>query len=330
MKSGSVPQNKHKLACVLEGKSVRIIAVSVLAFALGGCLLPPAVSIASFAADGVSFVTTGKSVNDHVLSEVLDQDCALWRIVKSEEICVDYVLEEGDTVMVAEGEAQAEAGAEVAAVPAPASEPTFRTVSMRASPGLDASSLLMRFGGGQDLPARENMAGASTIRPAIGTFDMAEIEPATFEKAGMIPALVSGEFLPIAPKESKIFHGPAIHPAAFSPALPLSIEPVKLAEAEPFVEEVLPEPPQIELVSWVPVREDADVYLILGSYPASDMASMAANTIATGVQLSVLPALVEGSTYFRVVAGPFTMDHARLEKTNMIAAGIDDAWLTRL
>lgn len=311
---------------------MRIIALLVLAFALGGCLLPPALSIASFAADGVSLAATGKSINDHALSEVLDQDCALWRIVKDEEICVDYVLEEGDTVMVAEGEGEpaAVSTTEIAAlsVPEPATAPTIRTVSLSTAPGMEASSLLMRFGA-PSAPPRANMAGA-VIRPAFGSFDMAEIEAATYEKAGMTPALVASAIVPITTKERKIFHGPVIQPATFSPALPLSIGPIKLAEAEPYVEETFPEPPQIEVVSWTPVKEDLDVYLILGSYPAADMAVTAAGGMETDVQLSVLPALVKGKTYFRVVAGPFTMDHARLEKTNMVAAGIDDAWLTRL
>ncbi len=318
---------------------MRIIVAIVLAFALSGCLLPPAVSIASFAADGISMAATGKSIKDHALSGVMDQDCALWRIIKDEEICVDYILEDGDTVMVAEGETDAEADAdadaqtpaavEIAAVPEPTPEPAIRPVSLSTNPNVDASSLLMRFGASQQVPPRTNMANA-TIRPAVGSFDMAEITPATYEKADMAPALVGGVNLPISTKETKVFHGPTIQAATFAPALPLNIEPVKLAEAEPYVEEVLPAPPHIEMVRWVPIKEDVDVYLIVGSFPEVDVASSVAGSIETDVQLSVLPAIVKGKTYFRVVAGPFTMDHARLEKTNMIAAGIDDAWLTRL
>lgn len=48
---------------------------------LAGCGLPPAVVIASYAIDGVSYLTTGKSVTDHALSAVAQQDCALHRVI---------------------------------------------------------------------------------------------------------------------------------------------------------------------------------------------------------------------------------------------------------
>lgn len=60
---------------------------------LSGCGLPPAVMIASYAADGVSYVATGKSVSDHGISEVTGRDCALWRIIRSRSICTDQPTE---------------------------------------------------------------------------------------------------------------------------------------------------------------------------------------------------------------------------------------------
>ncbi len=56
---------------------------------LSGCGLPPAVMIASYAADGVSYVATGKSVSDHGISEVTGRDCALWRVIKGQAVCKD-------------------------------------------------------------------------------------------------------------------------------------------------------------------------------------------------------------------------------------------------
>src|SRR5437667_9665164 len=60
---------------------------------LGGCALPPAVMIASYAADGVSYIATGKSVSDHGISEVTGRDCAVWRIIKGQSICKDEPTE---------------------------------------------------------------------------------------------------------------------------------------------------------------------------------------------------------------------------------------------
>lgn len=56
-------------------------------FLLAGCAVPPAVTIASFVADGVSYAMTGKSTTDHAISAVARQDCALLRVAKGEELC---------------------------------------------------------------------------------------------------------------------------------------------------------------------------------------------------------------------------------------------------
>ena len=48
---------------------------------LAGCVAPPIITYASAALDGVSFVATGKSVGDHALSAMVDEDCALLRAV---------------------------------------------------------------------------------------------------------------------------------------------------------------------------------------------------------------------------------------------------------
>ena len=56
--------------------------------ALGGCgLIPPAVSIASFAADAFSYAVSGKSVSDHGLSMVMQEDCAVLNFVQGQAIC---------------------------------------------------------------------------------------------------------------------------------------------------------------------------------------------------------------------------------------------------
>jgi SPOR domain len=60
----------------------------VIATLVSGCALPPAVMIASYAADGVSYLGTGKSVSDHGISAVTGRDCAVWRIIKGESICM--------------------------------------------------------------------------------------------------------------------------------------------------------------------------------------------------------------------------------------------------
>ena len=71
---------------------------------LGGCGLPPAVMIASYAADGVSYLATGKSVSDHGISEVAGRDCAVWRVIRGRAICKDEPTERVDPAPVDEGQ----------------------------------------------------------------------------------------------------------------------------------------------------------------------------------------------------------------------------------
>ena len=77
-------------------KSVANISILTgLALSLSGCIvaLPPAVQMASFALDGVSYITTGKSVSDHAISTITAQDCAMTRVLKGDEICTAQQVE---------------------------------------------------------------------------------------------------------------------------------------------------------------------------------------------------------------------------------------------
>lgn len=58
-----------------------------LMLSLSGCAVPTAVTIASFAADGVSYIATGKSTTDHALSVIAQEDCAMMRALEERAIC---------------------------------------------------------------------------------------------------------------------------------------------------------------------------------------------------------------------------------------------------
>lgn len=84
---------------VLKLRSKQFAAIT-LPLILGGCGLPVAFSIASFVADGVSLVATEKTLTDHGLSIIANQDCAMWRVVKGEDICSENV-DSDSSVMIA-------------------------------------------------------------------------------------------------------------------------------------------------------------------------------------------------------------------------------------
>lgn len=56
---------------------------------LGGCALPPAISIVSLMFDGVSYARTGKSISDHAISEIAAADCAIWYGFVEGQFCHD-------------------------------------------------------------------------------------------------------------------------------------------------------------------------------------------------------------------------------------------------
>lgn len=64
-------------------------ALAATALSLSGCIVavPPALQVASLALDGISYMTTGKSVTDHAISTVTAQDCAMTRALKGDDIC---------------------------------------------------------------------------------------------------------------------------------------------------------------------------------------------------------------------------------------------------
>src|ERR1700688_3166440 len=56
---------------------------------LSGCFLPPVLAVASYAADGASYAISDKSISDHGISTITDQDCATWHFVVGRAVCED-------------------------------------------------------------------------------------------------------------------------------------------------------------------------------------------------------------------------------------------------
>lgn len=76
-------------------KLLNVIAACGLLASLSGCIvaIPPAIQLVSFALDGVSYATTGKSVTDHAISTITARDCAMTRLLEGEDICSDIPVE---------------------------------------------------------------------------------------------------------------------------------------------------------------------------------------------------------------------------------------------
>ena len=64
-------------------------AILLCLLLLQGCFLPVPVRLATWAINGVSYVTTEKSITDHGLTAIAKKDCAVWRGLVGDEICTD-------------------------------------------------------------------------------------------------------------------------------------------------------------------------------------------------------------------------------------------------
>ena len=84
---------------------MRVLATLALPIALSGCAIPAGLSIASYAADGLSLGASDKSVNDHMISQILGMDCGLFRVFKGRSICQDRGVDPDDnTLYLADGD----------------------------------------------------------------------------------------------------------------------------------------------------------------------------------------------------------------------------------
>ena len=81
----------HRNVCFLTDSGELDIRLAVLALPilLNARALPASFSIASLAIDGISYATSGKSVSDHAISAVANEDCAMWRALQARPICRD-------------------------------------------------------------------------------------------------------------------------------------------------------------------------------------------------------------------------------------------------
>ena len=83
-------------------RKAAVVGLVSIVLGLTGCVLPPAVTVASLAVDVGSMFATGKTAGDHAISYVMAEDCRIWRGVV--EANIDAVCLEGEEIMFAEAE----------------------------------------------------------------------------------------------------------------------------------------------------------------------------------------------------------------------------------
>jgi len=78
--------------CIPMIKRINISLLPILfllLLLLNGCAIPLPLEILSLVGNSASYITTKKSLSDHIISQIAGRDCAIWYIVKDMNICLD-------------------------------------------------------------------------------------------------------------------------------------------------------------------------------------------------------------------------------------------------
>jgi hypothetical protein len=285
------------------------LSVLSLPFLLAACAgLPPQLALVSQAADGVSYVFTGKTGTDHLFSGAMKKDCAFSRAVQGQAICKDHP----ENSKLAQAQSRVEGGHPGAALDRPIGDD--ETVALdpvllpREMAGL-APAL-----GGTARPPRTSVIGPAAFA-----------DPRPLVSAPAITALVQRS----AGQRSS---GPGSRPAAPKPVAATASQ----GEKAPKAATVKPKPPQTKPPQTKPSRlkrartprADPSYYVVVGTYRNWVTAIENAGRQSQGVA-SVVTARKNGRKTHRVLIGPFDRRGASDIRRLVAEEGYGSAWLVR-
>ncbi len=263
----------------------------VVLLPLVGCGLPPALMIASYAADGVLVFASGKTSTDHLLSMVEKRDCAVWRVVKNESICQEYadgrdpyddwrdpgevqVVHADDSGMVVDLAQQAEMRRQA------------KHDALVARQQKAERILLAQAGAGEPVISARDVVGPST-RPtsSVSSTPLPPVAAAPVVQTNAAPAQVTP--LPVAP-------APAEPPATATPA-PSAPAAVATSPAKPAVART--------------AARKGGTFVVLGSYKEPENARRVQRQ-HQALDPSLRHVTVKGEKFTRVVVGPYSRKEA--------------------
>ncbi|MFI4988533.1 MAG: SPOR domain-containing protein [Alphaproteobacteria bacterium] len=302
---------------------------------LSGCVVPVAVSIASYSFDGLAYGATGKSVSDMALSQATDQDCSMWRVVRGGEICRDYTPAQRHEMALAAAEANNYDGESRRA-----SEPTYALVPKRSHDALvaevnrteaEAADRASASIATLDKKTPDKKAGgtATIAFAADGSGDIEVvplaplIEPKQATPTPPIAASTPEEGHPVAATTPATAHAkPAMaQRATVAAAAPASVRamPIPRPTQKPVMVTAAPAPASAHAA---PTRAEAHAdgaYIVLASFTSRAHAESGLALYASA-KPSVAVTSIDGKEVYRVVSGPYRAQElakvrAKLAKT---------------
>ncbi len=300
----------------------RVAVLGTGALLLGGCALPLPVQVASWALDGLSYVTTQKSVADHGLSAVANRDCSVLRgiLLEAGEICRD----DGVT-----GVAVASRAGNATATDAARALAEFETAA-----GGDATQ------GGQATNRRPIIA--PQIQPPLQAqvrMNLARIhKPIMFEDGVQLsgfPLVITVETVtPAATQLAAKSAAKAAPKADADAAKDLADFPTAAGAPAADTDDATDNAKQWRAKT-SRVVDDGDqeplsgLYFVIGSFRDHDNARKL-RSLYRALAPAVLAAKLDQGKVYRVVVGPFEQRHAKAVHQQIYYAGIADAWAIKI
>lgn len=276
----------------------KTLALGIGVVALGGCALPVPLQVASWALDGISYLATDKSMTDHGLSIVAQQDCALLRGVTEGSVCRDW---DDAATLVADAD----------------------TMPM---PQVTAPTARIGYASGtrSDIPPlNTDIGGAMPNVEVLANFDTAA-GPA--EAAPAVPARVTRPLARIPAKPKTL--AAKLQPRKAVPLLALPVTATVKLPAATSVPMATPTT-AVRLAATTRTEPLAGVYYVIGSFRnyanAHDFASHYENLVP-----DVLAAKLDGAPVYRVVVGPVSEGRERQIYRRVAGVGLKDSWAIRV
>lgn len=274
---------------------------------LAGCALPPALVVASYAADGVLLMTSGKTSTDHLLSMAEKRDCAVWRVVKNEPVCQDFA--EGKDPYESwrdPGEVQ------VAVESTDAGFPTNLAADMRKRDEAMHEAQIAR----QQKAERIQIAQANVGQPVTSARDVVGPANRTMSDVSSAPLPpIAGQSAPAA--------APAVEPTPVAPQIvqpaPVAAPPAPAIAAKPAA---APKPTATAAAKATRHNASGKTYVVLGSYKVEENARKVARE-HQALKPTMQTVTVRGERYTRVVAGPYSEAEAAALKQRLKGKSID-------
>lgn len=148
----------------------RFIFVTTAAALCGGCALPISYTIATLMADGVSYVTTDKSLADHGISAITAQDCAIHRLLTDGNVCHIVAQDDIAAVQPPPPAAAIAAAPEIRVAAVAAIAPDTARKNSAAAPDVAAPGIYMVIGSSHDI---ERARAVSTLHRDMAPYVLA-------------------------------------------------------------------------------------------------------------------------------------------------------------